>query len=70
MKTNQTNYISVTEAARRLDLTPGGVRKACRAGTIPGATRAGRDWWVPLTGNGRIKREPRQRGRRPQNAAA
>jgi len=40
-------YLSVSEAAARLGLSPRRVQQMCRAGDISGAVREGRKWLVP-----------------------
>ena len=40
-------YLTTTEAAEWLGLSPSRVRSACAAGRVPGAEKVGRDWQVP-----------------------
>lgn len=38
---------SLTVAAKRLGRTPGRLRQLCLAGSIKGARKVGRDWYIP-----------------------
>lgn len=41
------NLIPITEYAARAGKNPVVVRQKCLRGTLPGATKLGRDWFVP-----------------------
>lgn len=41
------NLIPITEYARRTGRNPVVVRQKCLRGTLPGAVKMGRDWFVP-----------------------
>lgn len=53
------NYITLTEAAEKWDLSTRRVRKLCEEGRIPGVVRFGRNWAIPTTAikpaDGRVK---------------
>jgi excisionase family DNA binding protein len=40
-------FLTVTEAARRLGVSPVWIRKLCQAGRVPGAVKAGQTWVIP-----------------------
>ena len=40
------DMLNVTEAAKILDYSREGLRRACRAGRIPGAVKIGGKWFV------------------------
>ena len=55
-----TGFVTPTDAAEELGLTPGRVLQLCEAGSIVGAEKVGHRWRIPYP----IKRIPRRSGRR------
>ncbi len=53
------NYITLTEAAEKWELSTRRVRKLCEEERIPGVVRFGRNWAIPATAikpaDGRVK---------------
>lgn len=41
------NLIPIAEYAARIGLTPNAIRQRCIRGTLPGAVKLGRDWFIP-----------------------
>lgn len=56
--TIQKNLIPIAEYAARLGLTANAIRRRCIRGTLPGAVKMGRDWFIPADApypDGRVK---------------
>lgn len=41
------NLIPISEYAARIGKSPTTVRQKCQRGTLPGAVKLGRDWFIP-----------------------
>ena len=41
------SLIPIAEYAERIGLTANAVRRKCIRGTLPGAVKLGRDWFIP-----------------------
>lgn len=41
------NLVPIAEYAARLGLTANAIRRRCIRGTLPGAVKLGRDWFIP-----------------------
>lgn len=41
------NLIPIAEYAARIGLTANAIRRRCIRGTLPGAVKLGRDWFIP-----------------------
>lgn len=58
----ESDLISVREAAKRLGLSPGAIRRQIRAGNLP-AVKRGRDWWIDRRNVERRARQDVSKGR-------
>jgi len=56
------DYVTTTEAAEKLGLSPGHVRQLCADGTVKGAQLLGKTWMVPAS----FKWTPKKRGPKPK----
>lgn len=41
------NLIPIAQYAEKLGLTANAIRRRCIRGTLPGAVKLGRDWFIP-----------------------
>lgn len=41
------NLIPIADYAARLGITANAIRRRCIRGTLPGAVKLGRDWFIP-----------------------
>ena len=58
MKTQEFDLIPIVQYAEAHGLTANAIRRRCIRGTMPGAVKMGRDWFVPADApipDGRIK---------------
>ena len=58
MSDNNEKFISVTEAAKKLKLTPQRVSSFCRAGRLTGAKKVGTFWIIPEISVNNFVRQP------------
>ena len=45
---NETNLIPLQAYAEQVGKSPRSVRQKCQLGTLPGAIKMGRDWFIPI----------------------
>ena len=47
MKIPESDLIPIAQYAAQLGLTANAIRRRCIRGTLPGAVKMGRDWFIP-----------------------
>lgn len=53
-------YQSIADAAKRLGYSEAYLRELCASGAVPGATRFGKSWAIPLGFRRKRERAPKQ----------
>ncbi len=45
---NMEGYLTIKEVTEKWNLTPRRIQKMCADGSIPGTSKIGRDWAIPM----------------------